>query len=197
MLLEKESDFQIVGEAADGLEAVQVCEESNPDVLLLDLVMPGLSGLDVARHVNQTLPETRIVILSMYADEEYALAGLRNGISGYVAKDTAVAELVQAIHQVMSGKHYFSAPLSEQTLNDYAARTQGGELHLYEILSNREREVLTLIAEGHKVPQIAGRLSISRRTVETYQRNLLRKLNLETHAGLIRFALTQRPIKPK
>ncbi len=188
-LLEAEPDFRLIGEAGDGLETAQLVERLEPDVLIIDLMMPSLNGLEVTRQVSQRSPRTRIVILSMHANEAYVLEALRNGAAGYVLKDSSAADLVQAVREVMSGRRYLSPPLSERAIEAYLHKAQAAELDPYETLTTREREVLHLAAEGHSNAEIATRLSISPRTAETHRANMMRKLDLHTQTDLIRYAL--------
>lgn len=194
-LLEAEPDFHVVGEAADGVEAVQLVERLHPDVLVLDLMMPGLSGLEVTWQASQRSPRTKIIILSMYANKPYLLEALRNGAAGYVLKKSTTEELVQAVQEVMAGRRYLSLPLSEETLEPYRQKAKQAGEDPYELLTLREREVLHLVAEGRTNAEIAERLVISPRTVESHRANLMRKLTLHSQADLIRYAL-QRGILP-
>ena len=188
-LLEVEPDFCIVGEAADGLEVTQLIEYLQPDVLVLDLMMPGLDGLEVTRRVNQRSPQTRVIILSMYGNEAYVVEVLRNGAAGYVLKKSTADELVRALRAVVAGQRYLSPPLSEQTIETYMQKADESTQDLYDLLTTREREVLYLVAEGHTNAEIAARLFISPRTVEMHRANLMRKLDLRSQADLIRYAL--------
>ena len=190
-LLSAEPDLRIVGEAGDGLEAVQLVERLQPDVLVLDLMMPGLNGDEVARQVSQHVRKTRIVVLSMHTSEAYVLKALRSGAVGYVLKGSGSTELVQAIREVAQGRRYLSPPLSERAIEAYIQKAQGSSLDLYETLTTREREVLQLVAQSCSNVDIASRLSISPRTVETYRANVMRKLDLRTQTDLIRYALRQ------
>lgn len=195
-LLESEPDFEIVGETGDGLEAVRLVEQQKPHVLVVDLMMPGLNGLEVARQVTQRSPRTRIVVLSMHANEAYVLEALKNGASAYVLKDASAAELVRAVREALAGRRYLSPPLSEPAIDSYIERAKNSDsLDLYDTLTNREREVLQLAAEGHTNGEIAGRLFISPRTVETHRANVMRKLGLRSQTELVRYAL-QRGILP-
>jgi len=195
LVLEAEPDFRVVGEGGEGLATVQMVERLQPDVLVLDLMMPGLSGLEVARQVHQRAPGTRVVILSMHATESYVLEALRAGAMAYVLKESDAAELVQAIREVCAGRRYLSPPLSERAIEAYIQKAQAEPPDPYETLTTREREVLHLAAEGHTNPAIGQRLFISARTVEIHRRNLMRKLGLRTPTDLIRYAL-QRGIIP-
>ncbi|OGG51261.1 MAG: DNA-binding response regulator [Candidatus Handelsmanbacteria bacterium RIFCSPLOWO2_12_FULL_64_10] len=188
-LLDAEQDFRLIGETGDGLEAVALVERLKPDVAVLDLMMPGLNGLEVARQAIQRSPKTRVVILSMHANEAYVLEAIRNGASGYVLKDSSAADLVQAVREVVAGRRYLSPPLSERAIDTYVQRAEDTALDVYETLTAREREVLHLAAEGHANTEIAARLFISPRTVEVHRGNLMRKLGLQTQTDLVRYAL--------
>jgi DNA-binding NarL/FixJ family response regulator len=188
-LFEAEPGLTISAEASDGLEAVKLVDRLTPNVLVLDLMMPGLHGLEVARQVRQRSPRTRVVILSVSADEPYVLEALRHGVAAYVLKGSAVTDLVQAVREAAAGRHYLSPPLSQRAIEAYRAQAQAAPLDLYETLTTREREVLQLAAEGHTNVEIAARLSISPRTVEAHRGHMMRKLGLHTHTDLIRYAL--------
>lgn len=188
-LLETEPDFRVVGEAGDGLEATRLVERLQPNMLVLDLMLPGLSGLEVTRLVRQQSPQTHVVILSMHADESYVLEALKNGAIGYVLKDSSAADLVHAVREGAAGRRYLSPPLSERAIERYIQKGEAATQDIYETLTTREREVLHLAAEGHKIAAIAARLFISPRTVETHHANLMRKLGLRTQTDLIRYAL--------
>lgn len=188
-LLEVEEDFEVVGEAGSGLETIRLVEGLKPDVLVLDVVMPGLSGLEVVRQVAQRSPSTRIVILSMHTNEGYVLDALRNGASGYVLKDSTYTDLVHAIHEALSGRRYLSPPLTERAIEAYVQKSKSSQLDPYETLTNREREVLHLAAEGLNNTMIGARLFISPRTAETHRTNMMRKLHLRSHTELVRYAM--------
>ena len=189
MLLEAQEDFRVVAEAGDGLEAVKLAEGLKPNVLIVDLMMPGLNGLEVARQVSRLSPQTRIIVLSMYGNEPYVLEALRNGAVGYVLKDADAAELLRAVHEVVAGRRYLSPPLSEHAIEAYLQKAQDAALDLYETLTTREREVLQLAAEGRTNADIAAALFVSPRTIETHRAHLMHKLGLHTQADLIRYAL--------
>jgi two-component system response regulator NreC len=188
-LLEAEPDFQIIGEAGDGLETIRLVERLKPKVLILDLMMPGVNGLEVARQINQRFPDTYIVVLSMHSNEAYVLEALRNGAAGYVLKETGITDLVRAVREALAGRRYLSPPLSARAIDSYVQKAQAATLDPYETLTTREREVLQLAAQGLTNAEIANRLSISPRTAETHRTNLMRKLELNTQIDLIRFAL--------
>jgi DNA-binding NarL/FixJ family response regulator len=188
-LLEAEPDFRVVGEAGDGLEAARLVEALQPNVLVLDLVMSGLGGLEVTRLATKRSPHTHVVILSMHADEAYVLEALKNGAAAYVLKGSRAADLVQAVREVAAGRRYLSPPLSERAIERYVQKAESTVRDIYDKLTNREREVLHLAAEGLTNAEIADRLSISPRTAETHRANLMRKLGLRTQTDLIRYAL--------
>jgi DNA-binding NarL/FixJ family response regulator len=188
-ILQAVPDFELVGEAADGLEAVRLVERLRPDVLVLDLMMPKLSGLEVARQVTRRAPRPRVVILSMHSNEAYVQEALSAGALGYVVKDAGAEELVQAIRAVSMGRRYFSRPLTEEAVEAYARKAGGSPPDPYHQLTAREREVLHLTAEGHSGADIAERLFISPRTVETHRANLMRKLGVRNQKELVRYAV--------
>ena len=195
LLLEAQPDFRVLGEAASGLEAIEVSERLRPDVLVVDIMLPELNGVEVTRRVKKQLPGTVVVILSMHDTEAYVIEALRAGAAAYVLKTSTAQELVYAIHQALSGHLSRSPPLSERAIEVYLQKAQGTELDPYDTLTAREREVLHLAAEGLNLTAIATRLSFSPRTVEMHHGNLMRKLHLRTQTELIRFAL-QRGILP-
>jgi two-component system response regulator NreC len=195
LLLDAEPDFHVLGEAASGLETIELALRLRPDVLLVDLMMPELNGIEVARRIKKQLPNTVIVILSMHENEAYVVEALRAGVSAYVLKKSTAQELVYAIQQGLAGHLFLSPPLNEHAIQVYLEKAQGTNLDPYETLTAREREVLHLAAEGMNNAAIAARLSISPRTVEMHHGNLMRKLRLRNQADLIRFAL-QRGILP-
>jgi DNA-binding NarL/FixJ family response regulator len=188
-LLQSEPHFRLVGEASDGIEAVRLAEKLKPDVLITDVMMPGLNGLEVTRQVAKMLPQTRVIILSMYTNDAYVLEALKNGALGYVLKDSQAADLIQAVKEVIAGNRYLSPPLSERALELYLRKVESVPDDPYELLTSREREVLQLVAEGRTSAEIANRLFISPRTAEGHRANLMKKLGLQNNADLIRLAL--------
>jgi DNA-binding NarL/FixJ family response regulator len=194
LVLSAEQDFKLVGEAADGLEAMKLVEEKKPNVLLLDLMIPRLHGLEVTRRVRKEQPDTRVIILSMHADEPYVMEALRNGASGYVLKDCTAADLVQAVRTAAAGRRYLSPVLAERALTGYVEHPGESELDVYETLTNRERLVLQQAAEGKTSAEIAAALFISPRTAETHRANLMRKLGLRSQTDLVRFAIRRKII---
>ena len=188
-VLEAASDFNVVGEAADGLQVLDLVEQLRPNVLVLDVMMPGLNGLEITRQVRIRCPQTRVVILSMHADEGYVMEALRNGAAGYVLKEASTTEVAQAVREVAAGRRYLSQPLSERAIEVYAEKAQSAPLDLYETLTTREREVLQLCVEGCSSTEMATRLGISPRTADTHRANLMRKLGLQNQTALVRYAL--------
>ncbi|HVO70536.1 MAG TPA: response regulator [Aggregatilineaceae bacterium] len=186
-VLENESEFSVVGEAATSQEAIALVEHLQPDVLIVDL---GLER-DIVGRVSQRFPKTRLLALSMHADEAYALEALRQGAAGYALKESAADDLVQAIRDVAAGRHHLSRTLSERAIDFYlhSPRTDEAPLDEHGVLTSREVEILKLVVQGSKNAEIADQLSISRRTVETHRANLMRKLGLRTQADLVRYAL--------
>ncbi len=196
-VLEATGECAVVGECADGLKVTGLVDRLRPNVLIVDLMMPGLSGLEVIRQVHERFPQTRIVVLSMHASEPYVLEALRNGAAGYVLKESSTADLVQAVREVAAGRRYLSRPLSDRAISAYAERAEvNAPLDPYETLTTREREVLHLAAEGYSSTEMAAKLGISPRTAETHRAHLMRKLNLQNQTELIRYALRRGLIPP-
>lgn len=190
LLLESQPEFSVTGEAADGRQAVDQAVATKPDVVVMDIAMPQLSGTDAAQRIKESLPATAIVILSMHSDEGYVLRALKAGAKGYILKDSAEGDLIQAIKAVADGKAFFSPEISRMLVEDYVReiRTRGVE-DSYELLTTREREILHMLAEGDSNKDIAGLLNLSLFTVETHRRNLQEKLNLHSVAELILYAV--------
>jgi len=195
LLLESQSGFSVVGEASDGRQAVEQAQATNPDVIVLDIAMPNLSGIEAAQRIAALLPQTAIVVLSMHSDEGYVLRALKAGAKGYLLKDSAEGDLIEAIRTVTQGKTFFSAEISKMLVEDYVReiRNRGIE-DSYELLTSREREILQLLAEGKSNKDIATLLNLSLYTVETHRRNLQDKLNLHSFAELILYAVRKRVI---
>ncbi len=188
-LLGAESDFCIVGEAGDGTEAVDLVEKLQPDILVLDLMMPGMSGLEVARRLSQNKSRTGIVILSMHNNEGYVTEALRTGARAYVLKDSPPEELIFAIREVTAGRCFLSSSLSARAIESYIYATNVTPADPYYDLTRREQEIFQLSVQGFSTGEIAARLNLSPRTVETHRNNLMSKLNLHTRAQLIQFAI--------
>jgi two-component system, NarL family, response regulator NreC len=188
-LLSQQPDFEVVGAAGDGAAALRLVEELRPDVLVLDMVMPGLSGLEVLERMQQAAPQARVVVLSMHDDQAYVLQALRSGALAYLLKESSAQDLIQAIRVVMSGWHYLSAPVLEQMIAICLRGESNGPEDRHAALSSREREVLKLIATGLDNRQITAALAVKKRTVDTYRRRLIQKLGLQSQADLLRYAL--------
>jgi two-component system response regulator NreC len=189
MLLDRQPGLSVVGETADGLEVADLVQRLGADVLVVDLVMPGLGGLDVTREVKRRSPRTAVLILSMHSSEAFVLRALRNGASAYVLKDSTGADLVKAIWEALAGRRYLSPPLSESAIEAYVTRAEGAAADAYETLTRREREVLHLAAEDLGNQAIGRRLGISARTAETHRARVMRKLGLRTRTDLVVYAL--------
>ena len=189
LLLHTEPQFTVVGEAKDGLDALGVVESLTPDVLVADLMMPGLNGTEVTRQVTKRSPHTRVLILSMHMTEAHVLEALRNGVHGYVRKDATATDLIHAIHQVADGHLYLSPPFSDKAIEAYRQRAAEAAADPYDRLTDREREVLHLAAEGLGNTEVADRLGISPRTAEGHRASLMRKLDLRHQADVTRYAI--------
>lgn len=187
-LLEADGSCQVVADVADGLSAVQTVEKLKPALLILDLNMPRMHGLEVLKHVRTNSPNTRVIVLSMHNDEPYVIEALRAGAAAYLLKGSESQEIAQALKEVLAGRRYLSAPLSEWAINALTTRVADNSDPL-NALSPREREVLQLSAEGYGNPEIAEKLFISPRTAETHRTNLMRKLALQSQTDLVRFSI--------
>ena len=193
-LLEVERDFAVVGEAATGLEVAELVERLQPNVLIVDQAMPGLSGLEATRRVSRRTPATRTIVLSSHTDEAYVGEALRNGARAYVLKDASAAARVQAVREVIAGRIFLSPPLSERAAEEYIQQAQGSTPDPYETLSPREQQVLQLAAEGYTSAKIAARLRMKPRTAESHRANMMHKLGLHTERDVILYALRRRII---
>jgi len=190
LLLERQPGFEVVGEAADGRQAVERAEAMKPDVVVLDIGMPNMGGIEAAQLISSSLPHAAIIILSMHSDEGYVLRALKAGARGYVLKDSAENDLIETIKAVSQGKAFFSPEISKILVEDYVRemKKRGAE-DSYELLTSREREILHMLAEGKSNKDIATVLNLSLYTVETHRRNLQDKLNLHSIAELILYAV--------
>ena len=189
-LLSSNPDFEIVGEAGDGHEAIQCVERLKPGLVLMDLSMPRMNGMDAIREIKKRSPATKILILTVHKAEEYILATLKAGADGYALKDSTQAELMMAIKSVLSGKHFISPGISEKVIGGYLdGRKILKTRTSWDTLTHREREILKLIAEGYKNKKIADLLCISVKTVEKHRANLMQKLDLHSTSALTTLAL--------
>ena len=192
MILAAEPDMTMVGEAADGESALRMTEETHPDVVVMDISMPGIGGLEGIRRLKESVPDTQVVVLTMHEDQRYFFQALEAGASGYVIKGAAPIELLTAIRAVRKGQAYFCPSLAKQMLNDYLRRADAGsekEKDALGKLSDREKEVLKYIAEGKTGREIAAILYLSPNTVERHRANIMDKLGLHNRAELIKFAI--------
>ncbi len=190
-LIERQSELKVVGEAATGLEAVSVVRDVQPDIVLMDISMPDLNGIEATRRIVENGGTCRVIILSMHSDRRYIHEALRAGAKGYLLKDAAPEELVRAVQRVMRGQFYLSAQINEQVISDFVdlARPENGSS--FTQLSAREREVLQLLTEGKSTKQTAELLNLSVKTVETHRQHIMDKLNLHTLPDLTRYAIRE------
>ncbi len=188
-ILKEDPFFVVIGEASTGKEALDLVSRLKPDILLLDLRMPVVSGIDVLRKVKQSAKKTKVIILSMYGTEPYVLETLRMGADGFIVKDSVPSEILKALHEVSEGKKYLSPSISEFVINAYIRKNEEIAQDSLDQLTPREREVFQLVAEGLGSADIAAQLLISPRTVEVHRLNLMRKLGLHNQSELIRFAI--------
>ncbi|PKN36007.1 MAG: DNA-binding response regulator [Deltaproteobacteria bacterium HGW-Deltaproteobacteria-19] len=188
-LLEADGDIKVIGEAANGRDAVRAVRKLQPDVVIMDILMADLNGIEATEEICRESPQTRVVILSMQSSSESILRALRAGARGYLFKESAGRELIQAIHAVCAGHRYLSAKVSDQVVGAYLK--EEGFKDPLAVLSNREREVLQLVVEGRTSAQIAGTLFLSVKTIETYRSRLMQKLGIRDIPGLIKFAIQQ------
>jgi two-component system, NarL family, response regulator NreC len=190
LVLERQPDFAVVGEANNGREAIDIVVRENPDVAVMDIAMPLLNGIEAAKRIAEERVKTAVVILSMHSDESYILKALRAGARGYLLKDSAEIDLIQAIRAVSAGKAFFSPAVSSVLADDYLRQIQQqGVEDPYELLTARERELLQLIVELKSTKDIAGLLGISPRTIDTHRGNLMQKLNVHSIPELILYAM--------
>lgn len=190
LLIQAQQDMEIVGEAENGQQALELCRKVLPDVAVMDITMPGPSGLEVTRQIKQQYPDINVLALTIHEGEQYFFEMLNAGASGYVPKRAAPTDLVAAIRAVFSGEVYLHPSVAKTLVNDYLQRVQmGWERASYDGLTEREQQVLKMIAEGLMNKEIAEKLSISVRTVERHRENIMGKLNLHTRAELVRYAV--------
>ena len=190
MVVVSQPDFTVVGEANDGREAVELAEQLKPDVVVMDIGMPSLNGIEACRQIHDSLLGTQVIMLSMHSDEGYVLRALKAGAKGYMLKDSAEADLASAIRAVTAGKSFFSPAVSKILLEDYMRKLKRtGAEDSFDLLSPREREVLQLVAEGKSSKEVANLLSLSVYTVETHRAKMMQKLNLHNIPELILYAV--------
>jgi len=190
LLLERQPNLSVVGEASDGREAVRTAESVSPDVVVMDIAMPNLNGIEAARQIATARPETAIVILSMHSDESYVIRALKAGARAYLLKDSAEGDLIAAIHAITEGKSFFSPAISRILVEDYMRQLEQRHVEdTYELLTTREREILQLLAEGKTNKEVAAILNLSVYTIETHRTHILQKLNLHNVPELILYAV--------
>jgi DNA-binding NarL/FixJ family response regulator len=196
LLLESQPGLSVVAEAADGRTAVALAERETPDVVVMDVGMPQLNGIEAARQITAKWPQIAVVFLSMHSDESYVLKALKAGARGYLLKDSAEHDLIQAVRAVTEGKSFFSPAISKMLVEDYMRELQERQIEdSYDLLTTREREVLQLLAEGKSNKEVAAVLNLSLYTVETHRGNILQKLNLHNGAELILYAIRKGVIR--
>ncbi len=189
-LLGVESDMEVVGEASSGLEAIELAKKLGPDVVLMDIGMRQLNGLEATREIKRLFPSMKILVLTMYDNEEWIFQILKAGASGYLIKDSAMTDLSSALRAVYQGDSYLSPSISKMVIEEYIRKAELGEKKgVEDLLSGREREILQLIAEGNSVPQISNLLCISKKTVEAHKTHIMEKLNIHDKVGLIKYAI--------
>lgn len=190
-LIESEPDMIVVGEAANGVEAIEQATTLCPDVIVMDISMPEMDGLEATRRIRADFPTCQILILTVHAQERYLFPVLKAGGAGYVLKSTVDTELIDAIRTVAAGSAFLYPSATKMLLEDYLGQLQNGDQDAYESLSEREREVLKLLALGHTAKEVADKLALSPKTVETYRTRIMEKLNLHGRAELVQYALAR------
>jgi two-component system, NarL family, response regulator NreC len=194
-LLEKHPEFCVLGEANTGREAIELSEKLHPDVVIMDISMPQLNGIEATAQIVHNNPGIRVIILSMHSDEGYISRTLGAGAKGYLLKDSAESDLISAIHEVVQGKPFFSPAIAQTLLEDYVRQMQQkGLSDSYDLLTEREKEILQLLAEGRTNKEVASLLNVSVYTVETHRTNLMQKLNLHNTAEIVLFAVRKKII---
>jgi len=191
LLLNMQPDFQVMGEASNGRDAVHCAQQLRPDVIIMDVLMPDLNGIDAAHQIANAQPDTKVIMLSANTDAEHVFRALRAGAIGYLLKASAGSEIVEAIYAVQNGRRYLSHNLSDQLIDAYISQRElSGDHQRLSLLNDREREVLQLVVEGHSSKEIAQALSLSPDTVPTYRKRIMKKLDIHDLPGLVKFAIS-------
>lgn len=196
LILKSQPDIEVVGEASDGREALERVEETRPDVVLMDISMPHLNGIDATVLVKRRFPQVKVLVLTVHDAEGYILQLLRAGASGYIVKKAAGDELVEAIRSVCRGDYYLHPTVTRQVIQEYMRHMQEGTRYPEDVLTERERQIVQLAAEGYKNREIAEQLGISLKTVETHRANIMQKLNISDRVELVRYAIRAGIIEP-
>ncbi|MFH0897942.1 MAG: response regulator transcription factor [Candidatus Bathyarchaeota archaeon] len=190
-LLEKQPEIEVVGEAEDGRKALHLCKELLPDVVIMDVAMPDMNGIEATRLIIKEAPNTKIIGLSMHSDRRFVVEMLKAGSSGYLLKDCAFEELTNAVNTVMRGNIYLSSQISDNIINEYVNLLSKNNISVFSILTTREREVLQFLAEGKRTREIASLLRVSVKTIETYRQQIMDKLNIHSVAELTKYAIRE------
>jgi DNA-binding NarL/FixJ family response regulator len=190
-LIAKQSDMEVVAEAENGRTAIKLTRKLRPDVIVMDINMPDLNGIDASRQIVTEFPDTKIIVFSMYTDHQFVAGALKAGVSGYLQKDSAFEELERAIRSVISDQTYLSPKIAGDVVEGYVKKLMADESAEPASLTDREREVVQLYAEGHTTKQIADRLNLSVKTIETHRRHIMEKLNVSSIAELTKFAIRE------
>jgi len=190
-LLDKEHDLQVIAEAENGREAMRLVRKHRPDLVVMDITMPELNGIDATAQITAEMPATRVIALSMHSERQFIQGMLAAGVSGYLLKDCAFDELIGAVRSVLRGKIYLSPDIAGVVVEDFVSRAREIEARSGPVLTPREREVLQLIAEGVATRDIAGQLHLSVKTIESHRKNIMQKLDLHTLADLIKYAIRE------
>ncbi|KKM74677.1 hypothetical protein LCGC14_1397940 [marine sediment metagenome] len=190
-LLEKEPDIKVVGEAEDGYSTIELARKLKPQVVVMDVTMPGLNGIEATHQITKEMPNIKVLALSMHTDQRFIEGMLRAGAIGYLPKDCASEELVLAIRTVLSNQTYLSPSIADVVRRDYLSQRRGADISVSYVLTEREREVLQLMAEGKNTKEIASRLQVSVKTIETFRQHIMQKLNLHSLAELTKYAIRE------
>lgn len=195
-LLRSEPDIEVAGEASDGLLAIELAKKLIPDVVLMDIAMKHLNGIEATRQIKKLFPHMKVLVLTMYDNEEWIFQIFKAGASGYLIKDSAMTDLISAIRAIYQGDSFLSPSISKKVIEEYIRKAEMGEKTGVDILTDREREILQLIAEGQSTPQIASLLCISKKTVEAHKTHIMEKLNIHDKVGLVKYAIRIGLTKP-